>query len=133
MVCDYKYIAINSVKEGNLIDIEGLPCKVVSIDKSKPGKHGAAKVRFVAIDVFTDKKCNFMTSSGDEIKSPIIPRGNAQVVANIGNKYQLMDLTTYETFEAPAPLEVEIQNKMTNGCEVEYLRDEEKVRILRVK
>lgn len=133
MVSDYKYIAVNSVKEGNLIEIEGLACKVASIEKSKPGKHGAAKVRFVAVDVFTDKKCNLLCSGGDEVKSPVIHRGNAQVVASIGNKYQLMDLSTYETFESPGPLEAETKSKITNGCEVEYIRDEDKVRILRVK
>lgn len=133
MVSDYKYIAVNSVKEGNLVDIEGLPCKVVSIDKSKPGKHGAAKVRFVAVDIFTDKKCNLLCSGGEEVKSPVIHRGNAQVVASIGDKYQLMDLSTYETFESPAPLEAETRNKITNGCEVEYIKDEDKVRILRIK
>jgi translation elongation factor P/translation initiation factor 5A len=33
---EYKFIPVNSVKEGNVIDIEGYSCKVISIEKSKP-------------------------------------------------------------------------------------------------
>ncbi len=130
---DFKYIAVNSLKVGNLIDIEGLPCKITSLDHSKPGKHGAAKIRIVAVDVFTDKKCNALYSGGDEVKSPIVDRGNAQVVADMGESYQIMDLQSYETFSSPKPKEAEILSKITNGSEIEYLRDDDKVRIIRVK
>lgn len=39
---------LGSLKPGNLVIIDGEPCKVVSIEKSKPGKHGSAKARVVA-------------------------------------------------------------------------------------
>ena len=130
---DFKYIASNSVKEGTIIEMEGFPCKVTSAEHSKPGKHGAAKIRFVGVDVFTDRKYNLLASSGEDLKNPIIARGNAQIVANLGSTYQLMDLTSYETFEAPIPKEADIVSKITNGCEVEYIKDEDKVRILRTK
>ncbi len=132
-MADFKYISANSFKVGNLIDIEGFPCKITSLDHSKPGKHGAAKIRIVGVDVFTDRKYNLLLSGGDEAKSPIIDRGNAQVVADLGATYQLMDLTSYDTFESPKPKEEELNSKITNGCEVEYLRDEDKVKILRIK
>ena len=63
----------------------------------------------------------------------MIERGNAQVVADVGDTYQIMDLQSYETKEAPKPKEDDIVNKITNGCEVEYIFDEDKVRIIRVK
>ena len=130
---DFKYISSNSCKEGNVIEMEGFPCKIVSAEHSKPGKHGAAKIRFVGVDVFTDRKYNLLASSGEDLKSPIINRGNAQVVANMGTTYQIMDLTTYETLEAPIPKEAELNAKISNGCEVEYIKDDDKVRILRTK
>lgn len=33
-----------SLKEGSYVIIDGEPCKVVEIEKSKTGKHGSAKV-----------------------------------------------------------------------------------------
>lgn len=132
-MADFKYVSANSCKEGSLVEMEGFPCKIVSAEHSKPGKHGAAKIRFVGVDVFTDRKYNLLASSGDELKCPIIARGNAQVVANLGSTYQLMDLSSYETFEAPIPKEADLTSKITNGQEVEYIRDEDKVRILRTK
>ena len=130
---DFKYVSANSCKEGSIIEIEGFPCKITSAEHSKPGKHGAAKIRFVGVDVFSDRKYNLVAASGDELKTPIIARGNAQVVANLGSTYQLMNLTTYETFEAPIPKEQDLVSKITNGCEVEYIRDDDKVRVLRTK
>jgi translation initiation factor 5A len=132
-MADFKYVSANSLKVGNLVDIEGFPCKITSLDHSKPGKHGAAKIRIVGVDVFTDRKYNLLLSGGDEAKTPIIERGNAQVVADLGDTFQIMDLQSYETKEAPKPKEDEIISKITNGCEVEYLIDEDKVRIIRVK
>lgn len=132
-MADFKYVSANSLKVGSLVDIEGFPCKITSLDHSKPGKHGSAKIRIVGVDVFTDRKYNLLLSGGDEAKSPIIERGNAQVVADLGDSYQIMDLQSYETKDAPKPKEDEIISKITNGCEVEYLIDEDKVRIIRVK
>lgn len=130
---DFKYISANSVKINNLIEINGFPCKITSAEHSKPGKHGAAKIRFVGVDIFTDRKYNLLVSSNDELKSPIVQRGNAQVVANMGQTYQLMDLQSYETFEAPIPKDANLTTKITNGCEVEYIKYDDKVRIIRTK
>jgi len=130
---DFKYVSANSCKEGSLLEIEGFPCKVTTAEHSKPGKHGAAKIRFVGVDIFTDRKYNYIASSGDELKSPIVARGNAQVVANLGETYQLMDLTSYETFEAPIPKEADLVSKIDNGTEIEYIRYDDQVRITRTK
>jgi len=130
---EYKFVPVNSVKEGNVIDIEGSPCKVISVEKSKPGKHGAAKARIVGVDIFTDKKCTLLATGGDEVKSPIFQRSNAQFVADMGSTLQIMDLTTFETFELPKPTEKEILDRLENGCEVEYIRLEGQARILRVR
>jgi len=44
---------LGSVKEGSYIILEGEPCKIVSREHFKPGKHGSAKVRLVAISITT--------------------------------------------------------------------------------
>ncbi|MEM2686020.1 MAG: translation initiation factor IF-5A, partial [Candidatus Bathyarchaeia archaeon] len=49
-------VEIGSLKEGMYVVIDGEPSRVVTIEKSKPGKHGSAKVRLVAIGVFDGVK-----------------------------------------------------------------------------
>eukprot|EP00009_Paramoeba_aestuarina_P007859 CAMPEP_0201516140 /NCGR_PEP_ID=MMETSP0161_2-20130828/7534_1 /ASSEMBLY_ACC=CAM_ASM_000251 /TAXON_ID=180227 /ORGANISM="Neoparamoeba aestuarina, Strain SoJaBio B1-5/56/2" /LENGTH=60 /DNA_ID=CAMNT_0047913163 /DNA_START=74 /DNA_END=253 /DNA_ORIENTATION=+ len=46
----------SSLRKGGHIVIKGHPCKVVEMSTSKTGKHGHAKVHFVAVDIFTNKK-----------------------------------------------------------------------------
>jgi translation initiation factor 5A len=130
---DFKFIKINSMKVGNMMEVEGFPCKVISIEKSKPGKHGAAKARIVGVDVFTNRKYNFLGATDEEVRSPILVRSNAQVVADMGSTLQIMDLATYETFEVPKSEDSDLAN-LNNGDEVEYIKgDGDSFRILRKK
>ena len=43
---------LGSLKVGSYIVIDNEPCRIVSYDHSKPGKHGSAKARVSAIGVF---------------------------------------------------------------------------------
>ena len=36
---------MKEIKVGRFVLIDGVPCKVVNIETSAPGKHGAAKMR----------------------------------------------------------------------------------------
>jgi len=73
---------VNNVKKGHVIMLDGYPCKVVEMSKSKPGKHGACKTRVVGMDIFTNKK-------HDEIL-----RSEAQVV--VTDKVELLLLNVEE-------------------------------------
>ncbi|MEM4018584.1 MAG: translation initiation factor IF-5A, partial [Sulfolobales archaeon] len=44
----------------------------------------------------------------------------AQVIAILGDRVQLMDLETYETFEVELPKEGDIASRIQTGSEVEY-------------
>jgi translation initiation factor 5A len=57
------YVQASSVKKGSLIMLKGHPCKCVEYSTSKPGKHGAAKIHFIGIDIFTGKKHEEIISS----------------------------------------------------------------------
>lgn len=98
---DIAYKSVASLKTGNYIMIDGEPSKIVEISKSKLGKHGAAKARIVAVGVFTGQKKTIIKSTGDKVEVPIINRKDAQVLSIRGKYLELMDLETYETFEAP--------------------------------
>lgn len=49
-------VQAGAIKQGGFAMLGGHPCKVVNIARSKPGKHGHAKVVLTGIDIFTGKK-----------------------------------------------------------------------------
>ena len=123
---------LGSIKEGSYIVIDGEPCRVVQVDKSKPGKHGSAKVRLVAINIFTGSKKSYVGPADSRVDIPIIDKRAGQVIAITPNMIQLMDLETYETFEVEN-VDEEIRDKLQPGVEVEYWKVLNKTKIVRVK
>jgi translation initiation factor 5A len=124
---------IGSVKVGHHIIIDGEPCRVVSYDHSKPGKHGSAKARIVAIGVFDDVKRSIVSPVSARIEIPIIEKRTSQIISKSENAVQLMDMETYEVFETALPKDEEIRSKISNGAEAEYWKILGKVKIVRVK
>ncbi len=123
---------LGAVKEGSYVILDGEPCRVVQSDKSKPGKHGAAKIRLAAVSIFTGTKHAYVGPSASRIEVPNIDKRSGQVLSISGNSYQIMDMETYENFETPL-VEDEIKAKLQLGSEVEYWSVMGKVRIMRVK
>ena len=115
-----KPVDVGSLKIGHYIIIEGEPCKIVEFEKSKPGKHGAAKARIVAMSVTTGTKKNLISPVDARIEVPMIDKKTGQVLALMGNNVQIMDMQSYETFETPIPEDEEIKSKLAPGVEVEY-------------
>jgi len=124
---------VGSVKIGQYIVVDGEPCRVVEYEKSKPGKHGAAKARIVAISVTTGSKKNVVSPVDARIEIPMIEKRTAQVIAIMGNTVQLMDMQSYETFETPMPEEEELKSKLSQGAEVEYWQMLGQNKIMRIK
>lgn len=110
-----KMTEIKNCKPGSYIMIDGEACKVLSMTKSKPGKHGAAKVRLDAVGIFDDRKRTLMKPASTSVEVPIIEKKKAQVISVSGNIAQLMDLVTYETFECSIP--EEFSDKIKSGAE----------------
>lgn len=119
------------LKEGKYILIDDIPCKVVGIETSKPGKHGAAKMRVTAIGVFDGQKKTWLGPSDQEVEVPIIERSTAQVVSVNGNVANLMDTTTFETYELTIP--EEMMNDAAPGKEAEVLTSMGRRAIQRIK
>ncbi|MBI5224289.1 translation initiation factor IF-5A [Candidatus Micrarchaeota archaeon] len=128
---DKIYGSMGDLKVGKYVIIEDVPCKVVSIDKSKPGKHGAAKMNVVAIGLFDNTKRSIMKPSDGDVEIPIIERKRAQIVAVTGNSAQLMDLSSYETFEVEVP--DDIKSSMESGREIEYMETMGRKLLLRMR
>lgn len=127
---DIMYGSMKDVKPGRFILIDGVPCKVVDVETSAPGKHGAAKMRITAIGIFDGSKKTLLKPSDGDIEVPIISKKKAQVVSLSGTTAQLMDLESYETFELPVPSDM--QHSLKQGSEVEVMESMGKKLISRV-
>ena len=117
---DTIFAQMGDLKVGKYVMIEGIPCRVVSMDKSKPGKHGAAKISIVAISLYNDTKHSLMKSSNADCEVPVVERKRAQVISNDGNSAQLMDLENFDTFEASVP--EEMRSEIEPGKEIQYMQ-----------
>lgn len=91
---------VKDLKMGRYVVIDNEPCKITSIQKSKPGKHGSAKCRVEGISEFSGGKKTLLKSVDHSCEIPELLKTKAQVIANLGNnRLQLMDLESYETYE----------------------------------
>ncbi|MDH5391125.1 MAG: translation initiation factor IF-5A [Candidatus Bathyarchaeota archaeon] len=127
-----KPMELGALKVGSYIIIDGEPCRIMSYTKSKPGKHGSAKARIVAIGVFDEAKRTLVKPVSAQVEVPIIEKKAGQVIALLPAAVQVMDLETYEILEAPLP-EEDIRSKLASGIEVEFWRILGRTRIMRTK
>jgi len=128
-----KPMDLGELKVGSYIIIDGEPCKIVNYSKSKPGKHGAAKARIVAIGVFDESKRTIVKPVSAQVDVPLIEKKTGQVIALLPSAVQLMDLETYGMTEAPYPEDEELKSKLDSGVEVEYWQILGRTRITRTK
>jgi len=124
---------LGSLKVGSYVIVEGEPCRIVDYSKSKPGKHGSAKARIVAIGIFDGAKRTLVKPVDAQVEVPIIDKRSGQVIAMLPNAIQVMDLENYQIFESPLPEEEDVKSKLTSGVEVEYWRMMDRMKIMRVK
>ncbi len=118
-IMDFKVAGINELRRGDTILVdEQFICKITDISLSAPGKHGHAKARVEAVGILDGKKRVFVMSAEDRAKIPIIEKRIAQVISLNDGKAQLMDMESYEVFDADIP--EELKDKMKEGAQVTY-------------
>ncbi|HLC92522.1 MAG TPA: translation initiation factor IF-5A [archaeon] len=127
---DKRFQNMGTLKPGSYVLIDGEPCQVKGFEKSKPGKHGAAKARISAFGLFTDQKRNLMKATDYEAEVPIVDKGTGNVVAVMGSQVQIMDNADYKTYDMEKPKDI---SGLASGIEVEYIKWGDKVRIVRKK
>ncbi|EFD92749.1 MAG: translation initiation factor eIF-5A [Candidatus Parvarchaeum acidophilus ARMAN-5] len=116
---DFKVAGINELRKGDTILVDDqFICKITDLSLSAPGKHGHAKARVEAVGILDGKKRVFVMSAEDRAKIPIIEKRVAQVISLDGNKAQLMDMESYEVFDADIP--EELKDKIKDGVQVTY-------------
>lgn len=122
---------VRELRVGAYIVIDDEPCRIVEMSISKPGKHGDAKARIVAIGLFDGQKRSIVAPVKDKVKVPIVDKRQGQVIAVMGDTVQIMDLDTYETLELSMPDDPEIRERLQPGKEVQYIVSMGKAKITR--
>jgi translation initiation factor 5A len=108
------------LKPGSYFLIDGEPCRVISIEKSKPGKHGSAKANITAVGFFDNRKRNVIMPADRQVDVPLIDKRSATIIADMGETLSLMDTgEPYETYEVAKPTDEEIATKIQLNAEVE--------------
>lgn len=110
---------ISELSKGNVIKAGGEPCKISKISSSMPGKHGHAKYSIEAIGIFDGKKRLIKESSESKVEIPDLEVKDGQVISLSENSAQVMDLSSYKTFEISVP--EELQGDLEEGDEVKYV------------
>lgn len=113
----FKTIAATEARVGTNIIVDGLSCVVKSVDISKTGKHGHAKVRIEAVGIINGQKKVFVTPGHDKLEVPLVEKKKAQVLS-IGERASVMDTESFETFDMD--IDDEARGLIHEGDNVEY-------------
>lgn len=114
----YRLITGTDIKKGSVIMVEGEPCTVKSIDISRPGKHGHAKLRIEAVGITDGKKRVLAKPGHDKFEVPMINKKKAQVLSISDNTASIMDLESFETIDVP--FGDELKEEIKPEAQVEY-------------
>ena len=128
-----KHAEAGDLRVGGYLLVDGEPCRIVGITKSKPGKHGSAKARIVSIGVFDNVKRSIVKPVNAGVEIPIIEKRTGQIFSVTPSGVQIMDLETYEYLDASFPEEEEMKTKLVSGTEIEYWRILNRIKIVRTK
>lgn len=112
-----KVIDATEMRVGTFLLIDGVAHQVKKMDISKTGKHGHAKVRFEAVNIFTGKKKVSVIPGHDKFEVPMIDKRNAQVLSVSGNVASVMDSESFENMDLEIGEDVD---GVGEGVEVEY-------------
>lgn len=125
------FATAKDLREGKYLLIDDIPCRIVNIETSKSGKHGAAKMRITGIGVFGNEKKTMLTPGDAEVEVPMIDRKNVQIMSVSGSTVQVMDSQTYEMYDLEIP--EELKANAVAGKEAEIIQAMGKRKIERLR
>ena len=94
-------VEIRTLKVGRFCVVDEEAYKILSISKSKPGKHGYAKARLELESIFTKKKICHVGTVTDSINVPMIEKGTAMVTHMEGNEVHAMNMLDHSMMILP--------------------------------
>merc|ERR1711934_736236 len=92
-------VEAGQIRAGGYIMIKGKPCKVKNVSVSKTGKHGHAKCKFAASDIFTGATCEELCPATHGIDVPFVTKKDWQIQGLQGEMREDLQLPdqTYKT------------------------------------
>ena len=120
-------VEIRTLKVGRYVAVDDSAYKILSMSKSKPGKHGSAKARLELEDIFTGQKRSHVGTVTDTIYVPVIEKGTAIITHIQGDEVNAMDNKTYENMILPLSSEFNLQP----GGEIQWMEAMGRFRITR--
>ena len=94
-------VEIRTLKVGRFCVVDDEAYKILSISKSKPGKHGSAKARLELESIFTKKKISHVGTVTDSINVPMIEKGTAMVTHMEGAEVHAMNMRDHSMMILP--------------------------------
>ena len=110
----------------------GEPCRLTEYDTSKPGKHGSAKARIVAVGIYDGQKRPHVGPVSMQVHVPLIDKRAGQIISIVGSKIQVMDSETFETIDVDM-VDGELDGTLEQGKDIEYWNVMSRTKIMRVK
>ncbi len=110
-------VEIRTLKVGRYVAIEDSAYKILSISKSKPGKHGSAKARLELENLFTRQKRSHVGTVTDTIQVPVLEKGSAIITHIQGEEVHAMDTKTYASLILP----IDTSMKLEPGGEIQWV------------
>ena len=120
-------VEIRTLKVGRYVALEDSAYKILSMSKSKPGKHGAAKDRLELQDIFNGQKRSHVGTVTDTIYVPVIEKGSAIITHIQGDEVNAMDNKTFENMILPLSSEFTLEP----GGEIQWMEAMGRFRITR--
>ena len=120
-------VEIRTLKVGRYVALEDSAYKILSMSKSKPGKHGSAKARLELQDIFNGQKRSHVGTVTDTIYVPVIEKGSAIITHIQGDEVNAMDNKTFENMILPLSSEFTLEP----GGEIQWMEAMGRYKIIR--
>lgn len=120
-------VEIRTLKVGRFCVVDDEAYKILSISKSKPGKHGSAKARLELVSLFSSKKISHVGTVTDNIYVPMIEKGTAMVTHLEGNEVHAMNMKDHTMMILPMESEMNIEA----GKEIMWMEALDRFKIIR--
>ena len=103
-------VEIRTLKVGRFCVVDEEAYKILSISKSKPGKHGSAKARLELVSLFSSKKISHEGTDTDSIHVPMIEKGKAMVTHIDGEEVHAMNMKDHSMMILPVDPDIQVDS-----------------------
>ena len=119
---------ISKLGKGRCIILNEKPYRIRDIRNVVISKHSHTRTKITLEDVFTGEKIEKTLPPHENVREVDIPRKRGQLIAKLGDTAHIMDLVSFETFDAV--INEELLNELTEGDEVTFVDYNGVVRVL---